>query len=536
MPYTIVQVGATVVRLDTNGAATTLTLPSGVTIDATQRMRFAILGHNIVGVNSPTTNLWFPNLAADTQIKPMALVPPSSAPTAAAGSGTGLTGIYLAKYSFLIKDTYNRVVSESQLSPPSTATSSLSNKSLQVTNIGVSAETGVNARRIYRTASGGATYFHWGDLDDNTSTTFENGWSDSSLSLVAASTTLGLAPRFRLITSWRDSLWGNSVSAIDTVQYSDPQTTTAWPAANSLNVPPLGRDGYGVTAFIPRRDELGIGRRDFLWKVTGSSSSDFALTKVAEGIGIIAPDSVVVIRDVGYFLALDGVYAFGPGGVAKVSTRADVEKWFTTDTYFNRARFPFATALYNQKYDTYDLHLAATGSSVEDRWVSLDVGRTEREGRGVWLGPHKTDLSGSTTCTAVLLDANSLAVPSVGRTDGILYNLNRIAFVDGSATAIDFDVTTKFHSMSLPDRQKFFGELGVISKVQASGTCTITPTVGGLDASAGTTISHDLTTGRQRLRRLGAGRFAQLRFQQAANAVGCELYGYELPWFEYGRR
>jgi hypothetical protein len=76
----------------------------------------------------------------------------------------------------------------------------------------------------------------------------------------------------------------------------------------------------------------------------------------------------------------------------------------------------------------------------------------------------------------------------------------------------------------------------VISKIQAAGTLTITPYVGDLAASAGTAISHTLTLGRQRLRRLGAGRFCKLRFQHSTADQGCELYGYEIPHHELGRR
>ena len=90
--------------------------------------------------------------------------------------------------------------------------------------------------------------------------------------------------------------------------------------------------------------------------------------------------------------------------------------------------------------------------------------------------------------------------------------------------------------MNTPDIQKHFGELAIISKIQSAGTLTINPKVGGLDASAGTAISADMTLGRQRLRRLGDGRFLQLNFSHTTAAQDVELFGLEVPFFERGRR
>ena len=237
---------------------------------------------------------------------------------------------------------------------------------------------------------------------------------------------------------------------------------------------------------------------------------------------------VVVIRDVGYFLGEDGVYIAGPNGVENIS-RDTVHSWFATDTYFNRSRFPYAFAHWNPKYDTYELHLAGVGDSTETRWVSYDIKRQK------WLGPHKTGAL-TPTSAALMIDSNDLQTPVMGGSDGIIYTMNRAAYTDGTATAIDFDVYSKFHSADTPDILKQWLQPSIITKVQASGTLTVTPYVGGLDAGAGAAISHDLTKGREKLRRLGPGRFARFRLRQATNAVGVAVYGYELESFELGRR
>jgi hypothetical protein len=64
----------------------------------------------------------------------------------------------------------------------------------------------------------------------------------------------------------------------------------------------------------------------------------------------------------------------------------------------------------------------------------------------------------------------------------------------------------------------------------ATGTITAT---GPLQA----TISHTLSgIARRRHRRLGTGRLVQLRFQNSENNQRVEIYGYELPFHELGRR
>jgi hypothetical protein len=76
----------------------------------------------------------------------------------------------------------------------------------------------------------------------------------------------------------------------------------------------------------------------------------------------------------------------------------------------------------------------------------------------------------------------------------------------------------------------------MLTKVESAGTLTVTPTLGRLNSSAQSGISHTLTTGRERLRILGDGPLMRLRFQQATNAQGVTIYGYEVdPVFENGR-
>lgn len=532
MAFLVVQGGSSLYKVDpATGSATALTLPSDITLDTTRKPKFAILNQWVVVTNSPSRNI---AIDPEGNVRPLVPRAPVSPPKVAAGSGTGLTGAYQVKQSFVVFDTAGNLLMESPLSPASPSVT-ITNKDLSVTQVAISSDS-ISARRLYRTAAGGTSYFQWIDVDGNTTTAIQSNLSDASLALLPAQPTVLTPPpgtlpgtRMKNIVSWKNRLWGVSSDPeqVDRVVYTEDGKVYAWP--NALTAYPTGQDTEGIVAFAPRRDQLGIIKRNGLWQIAGSSSATFQVTQIVYGKGgCEAPDSVVVSNDRAYWLSNDGVYEWGPDGIKNIS-EGTVDPWFTSDTYFNRTRFANAFAKYNHVTDSYELHLAAAGSSSEDRWVSYNI-RSK-----AWFGPHKTDAF-TPNHAANGLTSGNLPIVLVGGTDGKVYTANSSTFTDGASTAIDMDVYGPFHHGEAPDIQHLWLELSMLSKKEAGGTLSILPYVGRLDATVGTTISHDLTTGRERLRRLGSGALCRLRFQQNTNAQGATIYGYELPFHELGRR
>jgi hypothetical protein len=531
--YYIAQAGSSLQSIEDDGTITTLTLPDGVTIDATKRGRFATLGQRLVFTNAPSINLWIDPLTFE--VRPLSTLPPIAPLTSAAGASTGLTGAYRWWYSYLVKDSDGNVLSESPLSAPSISLT-LANQDGDLSNIGISPDPYVNARRVYRSVAGGSIPFESFDLDDNEMTTALDALADASLSLLPSDPALGNPPGsgpgdgLELITAWKDYLWAVSTTfnRRDRLIFCEQFQTYAWPAANFVTATPEGEDEYGITGLAARRDELGILKRNRVLKVVGSSPEDFEVIIVAEGMGCIAPESVVIIRDVAYFLGLDGVYTFGPQGVTPIS-RDKVDPWFLTGIYFNRDQFVNAFGGYNQLTDTYDLHLASVGSSVNNRWVSYDIRRQE------WLGPHVT--SKFTPNSRALLRSDSGAYrPTIGSSDGYLYQMNQSGSADGGDTAIATDWITKWFHGNAPDIEHRWLQPTVFTAPQAAGTLTVTPRVGDLTASNGATMAVDLTQDRTKLPRPGIGRLLRLQFTHSTIAQGVEVMGFELPFSEVGRR
>ncbi len=530
MAYALVASGSSLYVFYPDGTSQALTLPTGYTIGA-RRLRGAVLGRDIVGVYAPSAPVW---VDANNTVRGLILQAPALKPTTAVGAAGSLSGTYAGiKYSFVIKDAETGdVLAESGLSPAGDSVT-VSSQLIALSNIMASANTAVNCRRFYRPTTGGSVLYEWFDLDDNTTTGLSMEGADESLPTTPVSSELGSPPaQLELIAEWKGRLWAKSPADPDRLYGTAEKKIYAWPL--EFPVGPAGHDTYGITGFLPRRDEFGIGRRDSLWKLTGTDADDFRIVRIAEGVGILAPDTCLVVRDVGYFLGVQfdqiGVYEWSGSGVQCISEEK-VHPWFNTDTYLARGELKNAFAGYNPATDSIEVFAAAVGGTTINRWASFDLKKRE------WLGLHRTSTF-NPTCRANLLDTNEVGTVVVGGSDGKLY-ARQSTRTDGTATGIAMDVLTRMHfgEPAAPDIEHYFGELSVVSKIEAAGTLTITPYVGGLDASAGTALSHTLTTGRQRLGRLGTGRGAQLNFTESTAGQDVELYGYEIsPWHELGRR
>ena len=106
---------------------------------------------------------------------------PTTAPTIAAGDGSGLTGDYNVKYTFLRKEG-SVIVYESNFSPTATSAVELSDEDLDVTGIEVPSDSQITHIRIYRTTAGGSLYYKETDITaGTTSVTLDD--SDATITL-----------------------------------------------------------------------------------------------------------------------------------------------------------------------------------------------------------------------------------------------------------------------------------------------------------------------------------------------------------------
>jgi hypothetical protein len=521
MAFTLFQAATSLQFMKTDGTLTTLTLPTGVNIDSSKRMRATVFGRYAIVVNSPTRPLM---VDADGVVRVLCPIPPGTPPTVSGVNSGALSGTYKTRYSYIVRNGANAIIAESPMSPESAAVT-IASKKLRVSDLLLSTDT-INAVRIYRTTTGGSTYFPWIDLDGNVQTATEDDLADATLDTVAAPV-LGAPPLLTLIGEFRERLWGVSSTDPDAVYYTETSKPWSWPGTNRIVIPKEGADDRGVTAVLTRKENLAIARQNRTVQIVGDSTANFRVVKLSEDVGVEAADSVAVHKDAIFFLGKTGLYVWNSDGISPLC-EGKTQSWFTTDTYFNRSRLKYAVGRFDPLSGKYQLLLSAAGSSNLDRWIEYDV-----KDQTFW-GPHKTE-DFTPTWMTTMLDSNTLPLPVIASSAGFFYK-EQATRTDGASTGIALDVDGKFHDMNTPDIEKYFGQPALISKIQAAGTLSVTPYVGGLDAAAGTAISADMTLGRERLPRLGTGRMVKLNFQHSTAAQDIELFGYELEFHELGRR
>lgn len=522
MPFYLVMHGSASSAMTTAGAATAISLPSGVTINSSRPPRTVIWGREVLVANSPSRPF-----AVDRSFTPRVMVPraPVSAPVLSATGSGSLSGVFKVKCTFIVKNAFGKLLAESGFSPESADSPALSSQQLKASAIPTSADA-ITARRLYRTATGpGTEFFPWVDVDGNTVQEVQNDLADADLGIVAAPE-LGDVPDLYLMAEWRQRLWGVSRNDIDTLRYTEADTAYAWSSLNFIPIPRIGQDQRGIIQCFGRKEGLGVGRQNSLHQISGNKRKDFRRQTISDMVGIEGSEAVVVSDSTVFFLWKDGVYQWDGAGIVSLTDKK-VRSWFTKDDTFNRSRFQYAKMSLNPQRNSLVLQLAAAGSSSEDRWVEYSFADQ------TWWGPHKTDAT-TPTCNTWVYDANGLPIWVVGSSDGYV-SKEQDTRTDW-AVGVPLDIIGKSHDMQTPDIEKFFGQMSLISKIQAAGTLTITPYVGGLNASAGSAISADMTLDRQRLERLGVGQYCKLEFTHSTAGQDVEIFGYEIPFFEVGRR
>lgn len=523
MAFNLIQAGTNLYSLNpSGGVSAALTLPAGITLSGRHRPRFARFRNYAVLVNSPSRPLSIDTAGVVRVLTP---APPANAPVLSGAAGGTLSGTFSSKMTYITLDSQGNLISESDYSPVSNAIT-IASKYLRAASLPTSGDT-INAMRLYRTTSNGVVFFPWIDVDGNTNTAVQDDRSDASLGVIAGGS-LGSAPNLTLIAEWAGRLWGVDRVDVDTLRYTEAGTMYAWNALNSIPIPHIGEDRYGITALAPRENVLALGRRNTLQSVTGSTRDDLRPVGLIENCGILSQESVIVYRDAVYFLWLDGVYRWDDTGLVCVSDLGQVRSWFTSNSYFNRSMFSQAFAVFDPIAQTYRLFLCAPGSRQTSLWVEFNL----RSGK--WYGPHKTDAF-TPSCALTIRGVNDQPFPVVGSREGYL-SQDVPTRSDWRLVPINEDVIMCANVADNPDTEKYFGEVSVFTQPESGGTLQVTATVGELEETRSFTMTHDMRLSRERLDRLGQGKYATLRFQNAELGQNVVLHGYSIPWHETGRR
>lgn len=526
MPFTLLQVGGTLKSVNATGAfSSALTLPTGIQLATNRVPRFARFKGYVVVVNTPTRPISVSDSGAVHLLTPVA---PAAALTLSAGASGTLSGTYLGLQTYRILDALGNVIAESDYGPAMAAAVTVSSHALHAA-YAVSSED-VSGTQLYRTATNGGVYFPWHYVADNSSTSYEGNETDAAIGEIAAPS-LGPAPDLTLICEWGGRLWGVDRSDVDDLRWTEAGTMYAWSALNTLPIPHIGSDAAGLTALIPRRNALGVARRDVFNHVVGTDRSNFRPIVVngGEQVGCLSQESVVVFNDIAYFIWRDGVYKWDANGITCI-TNGIVRSWFTSDQYFNRSMFWRAVGQLDPIALKYRLFLASVGSANLDRWIEMDLLT------GAWWGPHKTDAF-NPTCAVLVQGTDQQPYFMIGSKEGYL-SQDQDPRNDWDAFPVALSAETKRHDAKEPDLEKYFGEVSVMTKKQTGGTLSVTPKLGDEDEeTTQVAMSHPMVRSRSRLGRIGVGKGTTLTFANNELNRDVAIEGYEIdPINLVGRR
>jgi hypothetical protein len=524
MAVTLIQAGTSLQLMDADGALTTLTLPTGITLSDSVPPRFITYGEYVYLVNTPSRPL---KIDASGTVRPMTPAAPSIGATLTGPNAGALSGTFKERQTFVVFDAAGKLIGESDFSPTSNALS-IAAKKLLVSGIPLSGET-IDGRRLYRTSSSTDVFFQWLDLDGNVITTVEDDLSDAGIATFSAPA-LGTPPKLTLIAEFRDRLFGVGDTDVDSLRYTEVGAPWAWPEDNVFSVPAVGADTIGVTMLANRRDALGIGKLNRFLQFTGTDDTNFRLVTLSEEVGVLSQESVATYKDVVYFLWHDGVYQWSADGFKCLSDEGGVRRWFTSNDYFDREEFIHATGRIDPVRGKYRLYLLTP--DLVWNWVEYDLGTR------TWFGPHTTSVIIPSSAFTLYSAANRPYLVT-GARDGGIYAQQTDRAQDtslaGQVAGITLDVDTKAFSATgdTPDITQYWGELTVLGKAQDedhAGTVQITATVGDLGDDPTDPLDYDTSKSRDGgVGRLGIGALCQLNLHHESDGdEPIEIYGLEI--------
>lgn len=224
-----------------------------------------------------------------------------------------------------------------------------------------------------------------------------------------------------------------------TLYWSEDGDEETWEANSFLNFDQ--DDGDEITGLCPLFGDLVVFKRNSIHVLYGAFPREFSRRKVHEGIGCIAPDSILPADNGIYFCASDGIKFFDGAGVHHLSAKVD-------DIYRAITRKnAVATAKYKQHVWFVHSH---PDSNVNDKVLVLDA----KQGRWTYFDNIMANVLavGKSEDEDVLLFGSSAA-------NGHCYVFDRGYSDDGEPIAMEWH--SKTFTLDSPEVVKRFRNMYV---------------------------------------------------------------------------
>ncbi|RMH38003.1 MAG: hypothetical protein D6694_12800 [Gammaproteobacteria bacterium] len=344
-----------------SGSWVSVTKSTHTSFNATKQYQFAQIGNNVFIAGGRPAK-WG---GVGNTIERVGIPAPTSAPSLAVGSATGLTGTFQYMYTWVNSTTGL----ESDWSPLGSIT--VSNQKVDITlPTTAPAADGVDTKRLYRTFDNGSLFYKVADIALATAT-YTDSTADADLG--AASDSLGnkaLPPEdVFIIEAFNNHIWMVDGSNPYLLKYSKPyigndNDLEYFPTTNVIKfdapITGLARTPGRLYIFHPR----GISA------LSGFSNADFTVAPVVKGVGTVFPNSIQVHGQSVFFLSESGVKEFS-GGIKDVSLPIDRELIPILESEYNNN--VYVSSAWNTRYKQYVISISAQ-STAGAPWIVSDTG------------------------------------------------------------------------------------------------------------------------------------------------------------------
>ena len=145
--------------------------------------------------------------------------------------------------------------------------------------------------------------------------------------------------------------------------FSEVLNLESWPVLNFIDISP--NDGDWITGLLPYDDYLIITKNRSVWLLIGSGPSDFEMRRIHDGIGCVAPRSLVRVVDSFAFVSTEGIYLSDISTPTLISERLK-ETWkklnrrrlhqIAAEYYDHKLRVdvPYGSSIHNNMRIIYD--------------------------------------------------------------------------------------------------------------------------------------------------------------------------------------
>lgn len=326
------------------------------------------------------------------QYKAMGAQPPGSAVTFAADSGTGLTGSFHYKVTFLYYGF------EESNGGAASALHTVANKTINLTAVPIGGY-GVTARKIYRDANDG-NYLLVGTINDNTTTTFADATTAGTTPIPTSNNT---PPVFSYIALNLSRLWVAGVSGTPTTLYwSNPGLPDIFDPNNFIVCNPKDP----IQAIYVYQGIVIILNRHSIGQILGNTDDTFFYQEIPGSVGCVDNRSIQVRTIDGVpvlvWLSDRGIYSFNGSSVVYLSDAIEDE------VNLNIAQVNFVTGS-NTQTSAADWAAGTASPGID---LSSDPGTIETIDPTFQFESQADWETGTMTNIGTLLNGNMIKVPT----------------------------------------------------------------------------------------------------------------------------